>query len=84
MESKEGRTRNCGEDLRGGTGAKEPLSPIFLPHTLLGTSSVLMAFFFFLFYIGVQLINNVVLVSGVQQSGYTYTCSYSFSNSFPI
>ena len=39
----------------------------------------------FLFYIGVQLIANVVLLLGVQQGfSYTYTCIYSFSSSFPI
>ena len=38
----------------------------------------------FLFYIGVELINNVALDSGIQQSDSQYTCIYSFSNSFPI
>ena len=40
----------------------------------------------FTFYTGVYLIKSVALVSGVQQSDsvYTYTCIYSFSNSFPI
>ena len=41
----------------------------------------------FKFYIGVYLIYNVVLVvSGVQQSdfSYTYAYIYSFSGSFPI
>ena len=61
------------------------LSLLFSYHTLSwGPHLFSWLFFFFFFYIGVQLINNVVLVSGVQQSGYTYTCSYSFSNSFPI
>jgi len=36
-----------------------------------------------LFYIGIQLINNVMLVSGVQQSD-SIIHIYSFSNSFPI
>ena len=40
----------------------------------------------FVFYMEVELIYNVVLVSGVQQSesSYTYTYIYSFSHSFPI
>ena len=41
----------------------------------------------FVFCIGVQLINNVVLVSGVYQTNsvpYVHKCIYSFSNSFPI
>ena len=44
--------------------------------------------FFKSFYIGViQLIHNVVLVSGVEQSDlviYTHTHIYSFSDSLPI
>ena len=41
----------------------------------------------FVFSLGVQLINNVVLVSGVYQTNsvpYVHKCIYSFSNSFPI
>ena len=44
-------------------------------------------FFNFLFYIGAELINNVVLVSGVQQSDsvlHIHVSIYSSSNSFPI
>lgn len=45
-------------------------------------------FFFssFLFSVGVYLVNNIVLVSGVQPTDsvtHTYTCVCCFSNSFP-
>ena len=42
-------------------------------------------YFFLKLYIGVQLINNVVLVSGVQQSdSVIHKCIYSFSKIFPM
>ena len=48
---------------------------------------VLFSFFLiYLFYIGVHLINNVVIILGVQQSDsvYTYPCTYSFQIIFPF
>lgn len=47
-------------------------------HQLIGYSS--RVFFFFLFYIGVELVNYAMLVSEVQQ-GDSVTCIYSFSDS---
>lgn len=46
-------------------------------HQLIGYSSRV---FFFLFYIGVELVNYAMLVSEVQQ-GDSVTCIYSFSDS---
>ena len=41
-------------------------------------------YFYFLFYIGIELISNVVLVSGVQQSdSVIHKYIYYFSDSFP-
>ena len=41
-------------------------------------------FYYYLSYRGIQLINNVVLVSGVQQSDSVIHVSILFSSSFPI
>lgn len=49
-------------------------------HQLIGYSSQVFFFFSFLFYLGVELVNYAMLVSGVQQ-GDSVTCIYSFSDS---
>ena len=47
-------------------------------------SLLFFSFLFKKFLIGVQLINNVVLVSGVQQQWFSYTYTRIYSFSFPI